>query len=385
VAIVSNTITQQGELLVATGTVDASTGSTATFKAGPDTVAMELNGVVYSGALWTECGDIPWTITVTGLTPITGVYRVSYTPLPGVQIYQGNAQLDVTQVSLEEHVSPDYDRCSFTVVQNLDPTLQIVVKSHGRRWHMIHRSDSTNDDAGTYSAQYVDAGYATLARQVTVAPTTGTSWTIAQLLGLTWAADYTALLPMVITDAQWETTAVSTILQQLGLLNNVTFALRDGIMYVFDQIRNPAIWVTRGRQRDSSSVINHVTEQYTVASVVYTVDVYAIGWTAALDNPLIRTTDQWADSVVATAFANALLAEHSAPVISYSEAVDWNTLVSLGDIVITPTGSLIVNGIVWDTVNGMKTLAVGQATAVSSMVEWIKDANNTLAELQRII
>lgn len=376
-------VAQQGELLIATTTVDVSTGATATFQAGPDTITMELNGLVYQGVLWAECGDIAWTITVTGLTPITGVQRVVYTPLPGVQVYQGNAQLDATGITLEEHVSPDYARCSFTLIGTLDPAVQIIVKSHGKRWHMIHRSDSTNDDAGTITAQYMDSGFATLARQVTVAPTTGTSWTIAQLLGLTWAFDYATLLPMVITNAQWADTAVGTILSQLGLLNGVTFVLRDGLMYAFDQIRNPAIWVTKGRQRDSSGVINHVREQYTTAGVVYTVDVYAAGWTVALDNPLIRTTDQWADATVATAFANALLTEHSVPIISYTEAVDWTTLVNLGDVVITPSGNLIVNGVVWDTANGQKTLTVG--LAVTSTVEWIRDASNTLADLRRIV
>jgi hypothetical protein len=303
--------------------------------------------------------------------------------LPGVQVYQGNAQLDAIGITLEEHVSPDYARCSFALVGDLDPTVPIVVKSHGRRWHMIHRNDSANDDAGTYSAQYVDAGFATLARQVTVPATTGTSWSIIQLLGLTWAADYTALLPYVITNAQWETTAVNVILQQIGLLNNVTFVLRDGLICAFDQIRNPAVWVTKGRQRDSSAVFNHVREQYTVSGVVYTVDVYAAGWTAALDNPLIITTNQWVNSVAATAFANALLVEHSVPVISYSEAVDWNALVNLGDVVITPSGNLIVNGVVWDAEGGQKTLTVG--LAVTSTLEWIRDASNTLADLQRIV
>jgi hypothetical protein len=376
-------VAQQGELLIATTTVDVSTGATATFQAGPDAVVMELNGLIYKGVLWAECGDIAWTITVTGLTPITGVYHVVYTPLSGVQVYQGTAQLNATAITLEEHVSPDYARCSFTLTGDLDPTMQIMVKSHGKRWRMIHRNDSANDDVGTITAQYVDSGFATLARQVTVAPTTGTSWSIVQLLGLTWAADYTSLLPLVITDAQWATTAVSTILQQIGLLNNVTFVLRDGLMYAFDQIRNPAIWVTKGRRRDSSGVINHVTEQYTTSGVVHTVDVYAAGWTAALDNPLIRTTDQWADATVATAFANALLTEHSVPVVSYSESVDWNTLVNIGDVVITPTGNLIVNGVVWDATSTLKTLMVG--VPVTSTVEWIKDANNTLAALQRIV
>src|SRR5664280_649979 len=156
-------------------------------------------------------------------------------------------------------------------------------------------------------------------------------------------------------------------------------------MYAFDQVRNPAIWVTRGRQRDSSSVVNHVTESYTPVNVVYAVDVYAVGWTAALDNPLIRTTDQWTDPAVATAFANALLTLHSVPVISYSELVDWNTLVSLGDVVITPTGQLIVNAVIWDAGTGQKTLTVGSAVAVASMAKWINDANNTLAQLQRIV
>ena len=119
--------------------------------------------------------------------------------------------------------------------------------------------------------------------------------------------------------------------------------------------------------------------------MVYAVDVYAVGWTAALDNPLIRTTDQWTDPAVATAFANALLTLHSVPVISYSELVDWNTLVSLGDVVITPTGQLIVNAVIWDAGTGQKTLTVGSAVAVASMAKWINDANNTLAQLQRIV
>ena len=117
--------------------------------------------------------------------------------------------------------------------------------------------------------------------------------------------------------------------------------------------------------------------------MVYTVDVYAAGWTAALDNPLIRTTDQWANATVATAFAQALLTEHSVPIISYTEAVDWNTLVNLGDVVITPSGSLIVNGVVWNATDVQKTLTVG--LAVTSTVEWIRDASNTLADLQRIV
>ena len=142
-------VVQQGELLIAIYTILNPTGAIATFQAGPDIIAMELNGLDYRGVLWVECGDIAWTITVTGLTPITGVYRVAYTPLPGVQIYQGNAQLDATGITLEEHVSPDYARCSFALVGTLDPTVQIVVKSHGKRWHMIHRNDSANDDAET--------------------------------------------------------------------------------------------------------------------------------------------------------------------------------------------------------------------------------------------
>lgn len=262
------TVQQQGEYLYATVTLsDPTSASGMMFYAGGDGVGMQRDGAVMSAHLWVGIGDIAWSIVV--MTPWAslmqqGVIYVSYVPQPGIHVYDGDAELNASDVALEEPLVPDVPTCRFTTVDTILATDIITVKAAGRRWRMTIDARNANDD-GSYAITCKDRGATALARQVTLSQLPSLSWGIALRLGLQWAADYTGLLSAVVVDAQWADTAVSDVLQQLGLLNSVSFAMRDGVMYALPQNTEPVSAISKGQQQDCSQIKNHIREEYVIA------------------------------------------------------------------------------------------------------------------------
>lgn len=295
--ITASSVSQQGEYLVATMTIsDPTCAKGMMFYAGGDSTPMELSGSTLRGVLWVERGDIAWSIVT--LTPwatlsVQGTVTVTYTPQPGIHLYQGDAELSATGISLVENICPGVAECSFTaLIADIDITEQLVVKAHGKRWHMNVASADDNDD-GTASFKAADAGKASLERTVTLAQLPTDSWSIAQLLGLQWAQDYAGLLPVLMVDAQWADTSVGNILEQLALLNAVTFVMHDRSIHVLGQTGEPVIAISKGRQRDLTQITNHVKEEYTIADYPSPAGLWSL------------TPSLWTGTVVAAAYTAA--------------------------------------------------------------------------------
>jgi len=262
------TVVQQGEYLYAEVTLsDPTAASGMMFYAGGDGAAMERDGSIMKAHLWVGIGDIAWSVII--VTPWVslmrqGVIYVTYQPQSGIQIYDGDKQLAISDVTLDEPIVPDVPTCRFTTPDTVLVTDVITVKSHGQRWRMTIDALNNNDD-GTYAVTCKDRGAAMIARQVTLSQLPIMSWGIALRLGVKWAADYAGLLTAVVVDAQWEDTAVADILLQLAYLNSVSFAVRDGAVYVLPQTGEAKVSVSKGQQLDSSQLKNHIHEEYTIA------------------------------------------------------------------------------------------------------------------------
>lgn len=287
--LTSVTVVQSGEYLVATCAVsDATCSSGMMFYAGGDGTNMEREGNTMKARLWVSIGDISWSIVI--VTPwavlsTQGVIVVHYTPQSGIHIYQDDAELDVSNPTLEQPLIPDVPKCRFTTTTTLDVLQEITVKAAGKRCRMAIQSIDNNDD-GSCSVTCVDRGHAVLSRPVSIAVAPTTAWGVASQLRLRWAADYGGLLTTPTTDTVWANTPVSTILEQLALLAGVSFALWDGVMYVLPQTGEPVAAVSKGRQRDLSRMYNHIREEYVIAdypSPASYLSLFPTLWTGTVD------------------------------------------------------------------------------------------------------
>lgn len=322
--ITASSVSQQGEYLVATMTIsDPTCAKGMMFYAGGDSTPMELSGSTLRGVLWVERGDIAWSIVT--LTPwatlsVQGTIYVTYKPQAGIHIYQGDAELNASGASLVENICPDATTCSFTVdADDIDITEQLVVKVHGKRWHMNIVNADDNDD-GTVNVRAVDAGQTALRRTVTLAQLPTDSWSIAQRLGLRWAQDYAGLLPMLMVDAQWTDTAVSDILTQLAVLNEVTFIMHDQSVHVLGQNGEPVIAISKGRQRDCSQLTNHVREEYTVATYPSPAGLWSL------------TPARWTGTVVAATYTATTRLKPPSGAVAWLKATGAVSIASLSAV-----------------------------------------------------
>ncbi len=269
--ILSSSVQQQGEYIVATATVsNTSLVRGVLFYCGGDSVALELSGGVFRGTLWVERGDVSWTLTIATVwttLAVQGILHVDYPVVPGIRVYQGDQQLDVKAVQLVERLVPDVPEASFTIASDaIDLTSPVVFRADGRQWKMAVMSAQANDDEGTYSVSCKDIGYRVLAQRITSSRLPSTTWGIAMQLGLQWAKDYTADLTALMTDTQFDDMQVSDILASMATLNGVRFGIRSGRISCYRQDTTPVMRLVKGKQLDCSQVINHVIEDYTVAS-----------------------------------------------------------------------------------------------------------------------
>jgi len=113
------------------------------------------------------------------------------------------------------------------------------------------------------------------------------------------------------------------------------------------------------------------------------VEVYAADWSQASDRPMPRLTDQWRSPDTARVFAEALLSIYSEALAQYTETVDWNSPVQLGDLVTTLDGDLVVNAVSWDPDTMTKTVRAGQR--VRDTFEWIQSVNGKMSDLERMV
>jgi len=113
------------------------------------------------------------------------------------------------------------------------------------------------------------------------------------------------------------------------------------------------------------------------------VDVYTADWSQSTDKVWNRKTDQWRNPDVARTFAQALLAIYAVPLAQYTETVDWNSPIQLGDLVTTPSGDLVVNAVSWDPDTTTKTVRVGQR--VRDTLEWMQSVNGKMSDLERMV
>jgi hypothetical protein len=97
-----------------------------------------------------------------------------------------------------------------------------------------------------------------------------------------------------------------------------------------------------------------------------------------------RTTDGLLDEDSATMFATALLNLLSKPIEEYEAVKPLETIVSLGDGVLTPSGDILpVYRIVWNFADGYKTLFIGRQ--VQNTIAFLKQTAERITALEKAI